>query len=383
MALLYYSGFETLPPGDGQPYLENISAQGWSTYYPNPVRFPEYSQGVRQGRYTGGQCLVMAAGTGTNVYANRTLVGSEALTFAGSLAKGGFTLGYAARNQATATVSTNSSSFGLSVVTNPSTVTSSVSVANLANRYRLELPSGTARTAVEVAATVVPGTWYYYEIVVTAVTTSSYNLQFYRDSTLLYDSGTININIASHSQPLSLSYRYYTGVAPLASNCCDYMFDDIYLIDRSGPHASVPKLGEVREYRVGPTSDVQAQWSKQGSAASNALTVNKLDYKDNTSYVYSQTAGNTDVYSAPGTVDLPTGGKVVAVAVETFASRGLQARTIQTSIVSGSSRSDSPNIALPTATSYVKHFTTTDPDTGAEWTIEAANTANLRTTLVS
>lgn len=387
MALLYYSGFETIPSGNGTEFVDNIQAQGWSLNLPSANRqnFPEFQQGVRTGRYPEGQCLVMpnTANVAGSVF--RQFTGADAtLSFAQALTRGGITLGFAARNQSTASSTVLGTFFGFGRMFSslPSVLSR---IGNTGTGYSLSIPSGTSTLGVTVTSFNEAGRWYYYELVHEALSASTYVFRLYRDSELLYQSGTITINTGAAVMTSPLALMYYSAIGGVAASASpsDFMFDDIYVIDRTGDHTSVDRLGQVREYRVGPTSDVQAQWSKQGSAASNALTVNKLDYKDNTSYVYSQTAGNTDVYNAPGTVDLPTGGKVVAVAVETFASRGLQARTIQTSIVSGSSRSDSPEVALPTATSYVKHFTTTDPDTGAEWTIEAANAANLRTTLVS
>lgn len=395
MALLYHTGFETLPAGsNNRTFVDNMSSQGWVvernanaassavTGYTGSTDF-----GVVTGRYASTNALKLYRFSSAGALSTAKMALGK--TFRQMLDSGGFTLGFAGyTNPSTNVNSGRSIGFtSFSAATGGQMNNTYLDIGRLASTNTLSnsryIASGSKSAFNILMPVTAHGTWNYFEIIVNAnpPTVGRYTLKLrLNGSEFFVSDGTGVFPTAALDAPAAIIMSQGENQA---SGSMFIAYDDIYVIDRSGTTMNGEYLGEVTEARRGPSTDVSVEWSKQGSAASNALTVNKLDYKDNTSYVYSQTAGNTDVYNAPGTVDLPTGGKVVAVAVETFASRGLQARTIQTSIVSGSSRSDSPNIALPTATSYVKHFTTTDPDTGAEWTIEAANTANLRTTLVS
>ncbi|MGF3867630.1 hypothetical protein ACQX8V_14540, partial [Staphylococcus aureus] len=121
-----------------------------------------------------------------------------------------------------------------------------------------------------------------------------------------------------------------------------------------------------------PTSDTQAQWTKVGSASSNALTVSQPAMSSQSAnYVTSNTPGDKDIYSSTDTI--PAGYSVKAVQVEGyFTKASTSTPSVSIGVISGSSESDGASFAVAGATpSYTAKIVEKDPNGNVAWTNSA------------
>lgn len=224
----------------------------------------------------------------------------------------------------------------------PSAVTSGViSAYTVLNNF------GTGTTAVQTnvvasGVTTRQQATHYYELVYTKSTsaTNAFTFQLYIDGTLAYGPSPV-VQMAATTDTTSILF------AGLPTTQCISQFDDLQLnlVDGSGMSGA---QGLLNILPIRPATDVQAQWVKTGTAASNSLSVATTALSSVPgNYVSSANSGDKDIYKYSTT--LPTGYTV----------RGIQADAIMTKttttspvvnigVVSGSTESDSANVTLAT-----------------------------------
>ncbi|MET1718602.1 hypothetical protein, partial [Yersinia enterocolitica] len=153
--------------------------------------------------------------------------------------------------------------------------------------------------------------YHYYEIrhVAVAGTPNTFTTSLSIDGILLY-TGTTAYSYAATSDITSIF------LIAFQRNGAFTAIDDIYVTLDDGLNYVGP-LGPVNIIVRRPTSDTQAQWTKVGSASSNALTVSQPAMSSQSAnYVTSNTPGDKDIYSSTDTI--PAGYSVKAVQVEGY-----------------------------------------------------------------
>lgn len=206
--------------------------------------------------------------------------------------------------------------------------------------------------------------YHYYELKYTknASAANSFLLSVYVDGTLI-GSASMPTLIVPSTDTTSLF------VAAFQRNGVWTAFDDIYITLDDGIAGKLQgPLGIVNIVARRPTTDVQAQYVRVGSAPSNALSVNSLALSANaTNMVKSDTVGDKDIYTSTDVI--PAGFTPLAVMTEAYFSRGTSAASTATIGKSlNGSEVDSPAFTVNSATPvYQSHIFETDP-TGAHWT---------------
>ncbi len=214
---------------------------------------------------------------------------------------------------------------------------------------------------------------HYYEFVYTknAGTTNQFTFTLYVDGTLQYTDSAFQF--APTTDTTSMPFFAIPGTQNVSQ------WDDMYfnVIDGLGLSGA---LGPVSIVARRPGTDVQDQWVKNGSAASNSLSVAQLAVSSNqTNYLTSSNAGDKDIYTSADT--LPVGYAAKAVQVEGyFARTGASAPVVNLGISSGGVESDGTAFTVASATPV---FTSTilekDPNGSKAWT----NTTVLATQIVN
>lgn len=213
-----------------------------------------------------------------------------------------------------------------------------------------------------------------------------YELKFTKDPATVnnffvavYVDGTVQSGISAASVPLGTGTADTTSLLALAFPRSGQwsMFDDLYFTLDDGT-GMVGPLGAINIVARRPTNDVQAQWVKNGGAASNSLSVNQHALSSGSAnFNSSNAAGDKDIYSSSDS--LPAGYTPRAVMVEGYFTRtSTTAPSVSIGLKSGSTESDSANVSLPNSnTTYVSQVYQTDPNGGAAWTRTAVLNADI------
>lgn len=212
---------------------------------------------------------------------------------------------------------------------------------------------------------------HYYEIVFTSTaTTNAFNVTMYIDGTLVYTQNATQIIAAADTTSVII-------LTPLPANQQVAQVDDIQLNFIDGQGVSGP-LGAVNIGVQRPTTDVSAVWTRIGSAASNALTVNQSAISSAVAnYVSSATAGDKDVYSTTNTI--PAGYTVKAIKQEAYFSKISSSNpTVNLGVNSGGTESDTPNVIISsTSPTYVNQIWDKNPNGNVAWTNTTVNAAQF------
>lgn len=387
MALLYHTGFETLPAGsNNRTFVDNMSSQNWlvernSTAASSGVTGYSGSTnyGIVTGRYatTNALKLYRFSATSLSLSTAKVAVGK---TFRQMLDSGGFTLGFAGF---TAPTVTSNHQYGigltsLAAATGGQMNNVYLSISRLSSTSTMQILRYGANSAPGFFTIPMPavahGTWNYYEVIVNAnpPTVGRFTLKlrmngsefFVSDGTGIFPASVLDAQAAVIIQQ---------GIST-DSTSMFIAYDDIYLIDRSGTTMNGEYLGEVTEARRGPSTDVSVEWDKVGAAASNAASVNKRDYADTTTAVTSSVAGATDLYSSSDT--LPT-GKIYNISIESYGTQTGGTGDSMTNVVSvGGTEYPGTPASVGASPTYVKTDYNVNPNTNQEWS--AANATSLQ-----
>lgn len=214
--------------------------------------------------------------------------------------------------------------------------------------------------------------YHYYEIVATSVsgTSNNFTVQVFVDG-LLVLTGTSGAQFGNTGDTTTI-----IGLQ-LGRNGAFTAWDDMYFTVNDGQGVVGP-LGVVNIVAQRPETDVQAQWVKTGSAASNSLSVNQPALSSNSAnYVSSSNAGDKDIY---GTTDvLPSGYTPKAIMAEAFFTKtSTTAPVVSVGTLSGSSEVDGPGASITgTTAAYVNQIVERDPNGSAAWTAASVNAAKF------
>lgn len=377
MALLLCTGFETIPPGSGNAYVRNLEAQGW-TFYNTWVQsqFPGgLVPGIATGRYPNGQAVQIGFDSGSTASINAGITRSIGKTFTNLLTNGGVSYGFAVRYGTTGTNAGDASdSIGLCSQTGSNVITTvTFGVDRTLAFYRNA--SGVA-TGVNLPAspTITDGGWHYVDVIVGPVGTNSFTVTVVVDGEIVGVTGTLTTQAAVLNETPRFAFPKYGSTTGNSTTIAKATaFDDIYVMDRTGTVNNGLALGEIREYRRGPTTDVQAQWTRVGGAASNAATVNKRDFTSTTEYIYPATSVVEDIYSS---TDIISGLSVVAVNIEGFGFQDSGSQAI-TPVLKLTSEYEGSNVVMNATPTYFKTTFEQNPETSAAWTLSQANASQF------
>lgn len=209
--------------------------------------------------------------------------------------------------------------------------------------------------------------YHYYEWKYTTVagTTNMFNLAFYVDGVQIAAINNYQMSTTADTTSLFLVTFQRNGTFTA--------FDDVYVTLDDGTN-SVGPLGQVNIFVRRPTTDVQAQWTKVGTAASNSLTVNQPAMSSQSAnYVTSNNPGDKDIYSSTDT--MPSGYSIKAVQVEGyFTKASTSTPSVSVGVVSGSSESDGTSIPIGGTTPvYTAQIVEKDPNGNVAWTNTSVN----------
>lgn len=212
---------------------------------------------------------------------------------------------------------------------------------------------------------------HYYEMRGVAVggTTNSFTISWYIDGTLIGTVGNVAFGTGTSDTTSPL-------VITLPRSGCFQQVDDFYLTLDDGTNLVGP-LGPTNIVTRRPTADVQAQWTRSGTAASNALSVNQPALSSqSTNNVNTYTDGAKDIYSSTDTV--PSNYKIKAVQVEAFFTKtSTVAPVVNVGVKSGSVEVDSANVTINGTNTLVSAILQNDPNTGTAWTQTGANNSQI------
>jgi hypothetical protein len=232
-------------------------------------------------------------------------------------------------------------------------------------------------TAAGTTTLTVPGTTltHYYEMkfVKDPATVNNFFMNLYVDGTLVIANAT--------SQPFGNSAADTTSliIMVVTSGGQWSQYDDMYFTVDDGVAGQLQgPLGVINIVNSPPTTDVSDQWVKNGSAASNSLSVNQPALSSQSAnFVSSSNSGDKDVYSSANTV--PAGYTVKAVQVEGyFTKTSTTAPVANIGIVSGGAEVDSANATMSgTSAVYVSQVQSTNPNGNVAWTNTTAIAAQI------
>ena len=119
------------------------------------------------------------------------------------------------------------------------------------------------------------------------------------------------------------------------------------------------------------------------TVTSNCSVVNEAQQDAATSYVYSSTPGQSDLYGISSIASTPV--STIAVTTRSYAIKSdAGTRTMNTALKSGATTVNSPTFVLTTSNwTWIWRTDITDPATGSPWTAVAVNTAQIGVTVVA
>jgi len=213
---------------------------------------------------------------------------------------------------------------------------------------------------------------HYYEIhAKSTATANQFNFSFYVDGILAF--GPFTGALGSPTDVMTLTFCR-TGQF--------VSYDDIYFTLNDGVAGTLQgPAGIINIVVQRPSADVSTQWTKTGSAASNALSVNQTAQSSlSTNSVSSNTPADKDVYSTTDT--LPAGYTPKAIQNEAYFARvSSSSPTVQIGTVSGASETDSTAVTISSPSpTYVSQIVEKDPNGNAAWATSSVNAAKFAIT---
>jgi hypothetical protein len=143
-------------------------------------------------------------------------------------------------------------------------------------------------------------------------------------------------------------------------------------------------IGDVKSIWLPPVSDSSVQFTPL-SGPSNYLMVNELIEDGDTSYVYSATPGDKDLYGVQAVPTTPTPvSSIVGLTVRGYARKtDSGTRTLAMTMSSAGTPADGPTTNLSTTYQNVELIQDTDPDTSAPWVVADVNALLIGQKVVS
>ncbi len=209
---------------------------------------------------------------------------------------------------------------------------------------------------------------HYYELVGVATSTpNTFLISLYVDGALLLSDTVGRLMGSAVTDITSLMILVPSRTGSFVA------YDDLYftLTDGVAPSGVLGPVSMVAEV---PATDVQAQWAKVGTAASNSLSVAGPALSSNpANYITSSNAGDKDIYRTSGST--PSGYVVKAVQVEaTFSKTTTGSPVVNLGLLSSGTESDSTNLTVASVTgTYLSQIYAKDPNGSITWTNTAAD----------
>ncbi|HEX2634818.1 MAG TPA: hypothetical protein VHM22_18595 [Bradyrhizobium sp.] len=215
-------------------------------------------------------------------------------------------------------------------------------------------------------------TWYAFEIeVVVHNTTGSISIRKNGNPTNDFAASSLNTR-GGTTNNYANSVRLGAGL----QNGTGQILDDF--LWRSDA-ASVPWVGDVRCYTRMPASDASAAWNRL-SGSTNYSQVNQAQQDAATTYVYSSTVGQTDLYGIASISGTPS--TIVGVVTRCLAQKSdAGTRNVALRLRSGATDVTGTSTALNTTFGWIWRNDLTDPATGAAWTATAVNNLQIGQTV--
>jgi hypothetical protein len=222
---------------------------------------------------------------------------------------------------------------------------------------------------------------HYYEITATKdpANTNKFFVSWSIDNVQVFSSGSTSYLLGS-----SASDTTSVLVTNLSRTLQWTRFDDMYFTLNDGVANTLQgPLGAINIVALRPSTDTQAQWTKSGSAASNALTVRATALSSATGSVTTSVDGAKDLYATADTV--PANYRVRAAYVEGYFARTSTTNpTVSVGIQSGSSEVDSATTSIPSTNyTYLSQIVERDPNGNVSWTPTSIQSAKIAITKVS
>lgn len=153
---------------------------------------------------------------------------------------------------------------------------------------------------------------------------------------------------------------------------------------RTGSGATVGRLGTIT-YSAFPTSSpggltqaIPGIVTYTLTTSENYTLVNEDQQDAATSYVFSSTVGQSDLYSIASAVGMPLGATVLGVTTRGFFQKSdAGTRTVKVQLKSGSTTVQSADGVLTTAWGWVAKTDVVDPATGVAWTLSGVDGAQI------
>lgn len=220
------------------------------------------------------------------------------------------------------------------------------------------------------------GTWNYFELAYTPGTTGTLVL---RQNGVEIGSVTGDTTALTGLGSVFLTVRDDGGGAVAA-------FDNLYVADGTGTQNNtflVPAHGDVRVDSFWPTgAGSSAQLAPYPSTDANWQTVDEQAQDGDTTYVYSSTAGQTDLYAVTPTV--PATDSVLAVGISYVARKDdTGARAVASQVQSGGVVGAGQTYNTTASYVRVNDVFENDPNTAAAWTVAAVNAIEIGMTVIS
>ena len=235
--------------------------------------------------------------------------------------------------------------------------------------------TNSATAASTAAVTTTGALTHYYEIkAVATATANTFNISWYVDGTLKATSSGVLLGSSTSDT---------TSLLILNMPRCGawQQFDDMYLTLDNGTGLQGP-AGPIYIAARRPTTDVQDQWSPNGTAT-NSLATNQTGLSSRTNrYSSTFTDGAKDIYSS--TDSTPSSYKVKAVQIEGYFSQlSTVAPTAKLSLISNGNQVDATTVTVNTSQVYTSTIVEQNPNGNVAWTPGTVNSSQFAITKVT
>lgn len=228
---------------------------------------------------------------------------------------------------------------------------------------RIGLYRGASQLAISSASLWLVDNWHYIEAsAIISDTVGACEIKL--DGTSIINFTGDTKNGGTNTTLDAVEYWYY-------ASSCNVKFDDVYILDGTGPAPLNDFLGDVKIQTIVPTgAGSQTQLAPTGSA-NNWDTVNELPYST-TDYNSSSTPGQQDSYALSDLLANTAsvhGIQTNIVAHKSDAGTG----NIRSTVRSGGTTFTDPTATLSTGPKTFSAIRATDPATATDWTVSGVN----------
>ena len=231
---------------------------------------------------------------------------------------------------------------------------------------RISVNSGSTVLAVTTPYFYRINAWYYLEVSVTIGTSGSFEVRLGQQTILSGTGVNTQQTVNNTTNVIFCNFSYFGNI------------DDLYILNTIGDYNNT-FLGEQKVLTTQANSDNSIQFSRNTGANNYS---NLLTYDGDTSYNYSMTVNNEDLFgmTALGSYNGEnfTGNDISATKTVIIARKDdVSERQVANVVVSGStSEVFNTNTLLSTYEAFVNYMET-DPNTGDPWTSAAVNALNI------